>query len=532
MYRTFQTMAALLAILICSCQKEESPLTGQVENHPTQPVLGGNMVLGRKLENPYSVENMRKAFALLSPQAKSGIGQNAEEVIQTTHLYVKFSPQTEDEVDLLKLDTTLELYAYPLDYEILNDPLQDNIYVNFTYQDGKPCDYYAAVRVNKTLPSGVKYEILEELFIPDEYSDENPPILTRSGQSMDENFIETLVEESLKLTGNWKNDNVETKGRSKWRPAGNITYYDEVKKKKLGVEGLKVRAKRWFTTHTGFTDANGHFECDGRFKRQADYSFSFEREHFHVRDMEISHNNLKGDWNYHMVRENKTSGTIPTVSPFTYATIFRAAYHYCYKNIHGLQRPPTQEKLRAKIKIDPVNKTDNANGVFSSGFFMGISAKHIEIYNHHNRIDEIYATTIHELAHSAHWVRNRDFYVKRIQDIVKESWARGVQNYLTTDVYPEYSGGTYNRCQYTGIVEDLMDAANKTRKSKYYYENGNNWNEKEKSYTDRVSGYTITQIENALNGAATWEEWKNNIKKINNNTKQYVDEAFNYWNTK
>ena len=78
MYKTFQTMAALLAILICSCQKEESPLTGQVENHPTQPVLGGNMVLGRKLENPYSVENMRKAFALLSPQAKSGIGLKSD----------------------------------------------------------------------------------------------------------------------------------------------------------------------------------------------------------------------------------------------------------------------------------------------------------------------------------------------------------------------------------------------------------------------------------------------------------------------
>lgn len=74
MYRTFQTMAALLAILICSCQKEENPFTGHVENPPTQPVLNGNMVLGRKLENPYSVENMRKAFALLSPQAKSGIG--------------------------------------------------------------------------------------------------------------------------------------------------------------------------------------------------------------------------------------------------------------------------------------------------------------------------------------------------------------------------------------------------------------------------------------------------------------------------
>ena len=44
MYKTFQTMAALLAILICSCQKEESPFTGHVENPPTPPVRGGNMV--------------------------------------------------------------------------------------------------------------------------------------------------------------------------------------------------------------------------------------------------------------------------------------------------------------------------------------------------------------------------------------------------------------------------------------------------------------------------------------------------------
>jgi hypothetical protein len=47
---------------------------------------------------------------------------------------------------------------------------------------------------------------------------------------------------------------------------------------------------------------------------------------------------------------------------------------------------------------------------------------------------------------------------------------------------------------------------------------------------DRVNGYTINQLEQALIGARTWWQWRDNIKnKYNNPTEIYLDELFNNW---
>jgi hypothetical protein len=48
---------------------------------------------------------------------------------------------------------------------------------------------------------------------------------------------------------------------------------------------------------------------------------------------------------------------------------------------------------------------------------------------------------------------------------------------------------------------------------------------------DRVSGYTIKQIENSLKNTNSWGEWKEHIKQQNpsNPTNQYIDELFNNW---
>ena len=47
---------------------------------------------------------------------------------------------------------------------------------------------------------------------------------------------------------------------------------------------------------------------------------------------------------------------------------------------------------------------------------------------------------------------------------------------------------------------------------------------------DRVSGYNINQIENALQNATTWNTWKSNLKNnYNNSTEQYLDELFANW---
>lgn len=47
---------------------------------------------------------------------------------------------------------------------------------------------------------------------------------------------------------------------------------------------------------------------------------------------------------------------------------------------------------------------------------------------------------------------------------------------------------------------------------------------------DKVSGYTLKQLQDALVGARSWSQWRDNIKnKYDNPTEMYIDELFNNW---
>ena len=46
----------------------------------------------------------------------------------------------------------------------------------------------------------------------------------------------------------------------------------------------------------------------------------------------------------------------------------------------------------------------------------------------------------------------------------------------------------------------------------------------------RVNGYTINQLEEAMINATSWNEWKNNIKSLyNNSIEKHLDELFANW---
>lgn len=124
---------------------------------------------------------------------------------------------------------------------------------------------------------------------------------------------------------------------------------------------------------------------------------------------------------------------------------------------------------------------------------------------------DVYATTIHEIAHASHWDLSGKIIFISTKTIVVESWARGVQWYLTRMIYSGYQP-PYNFGDYTGVVEDLIDGISSTT-----------------SY-DQVSGYTMNQIEQAVYGAKNWNDWKYNIKhKYENVTENQLDSLFNYW---
>jgi hypothetical protein len=77
--------------------------------------------------------------------------------VETSHLYVKFKPKTEEELDKLKKDSTLDLYSYPLDYEILQG---GSYYHDPSLPASQPTYQYASVLAGYNFPVGVDYEML------------------------------------------------------------------------------------------------------------------------------------------------------------------------------------------------------------------------------------------------------------------------------------------------------------------------------------------------------------------------------------
>ena len=270
--------------MIYSCNYDDS-----FEPEPKQVFPVSNITLGTKLENPYSVKNMRKAYENIKTQNLKNRTSSENVDIVATHLYVKFIPKTENELDIVKRDSTLVLYDYPLDYEIG----KGDVYRDPNVPKSQPTPQYCAVDINYQFTSKVEYEIIEELYIPDEDSDENKA--SRS-LGLSQNFIDQLVDEALIITGNLDEEaskNSINARRTSWRPAGTIKVWDdnlgtsrrviEYKTSKSydystcgrgglpcptvtttrvpvygtmtgsyqPLEGVEVRARRWFTTHIG-----------------------------------------------------------------------------------------------------------------------------------------------------------------------------------------------------------------------------------------------------------------------------------------
>jgi hypothetical protein len=524
--RTWGTLAVLvLAFFSCENKKDVLPISGN--NDDGQTTANSEMTqLIKKLENPYAVKNMQKAYDNLQ---KSNARISTEGLdVTTTHLYVKFKPKNNQELEILKDDSTLVLYSYPMDYEIS----QGSYYHDPSIPDSLPTYQYCSVPADKKLPNGVAYEVLEKLYIPDENKDG----ASANQRKASDESVTALVDEALRITGNLEPTPANARvTASSWRPAGRVRVWDDVNNTWKGVEGVIVKARRWFTTHQGMVDGNGNYSCDGTFKRDANYSLDWERYDFALRESWLDGANIngpkkEGNW------DNDFRG-LGDKNAF-HAKVFMGAYHYYYKDIKGLRRPPQNGFWKTQMHIRCYNEEGKVNGSHApSRRFLGLGNA-IHIYNQQIndpaiKIMDIYATTVHELAHASHWNMDKDSYNCMNDEncgivccsgelIVAESWARGVQWELTKDIWKWYEP-SYGRKKlgnspskpswysYTGVVQDMIDS--------------------QFGSDDLVDGYTIRQIEDALQGQKTWNGWRDNIKnKYNNGTENKIDHLFDYWN--
>ncbi len=407
--------------------------------------------LSNKLKNPYSLKNMRIAYGNLTKEERS---INIE--IEASHYYVKFIPKDEAEMDILKQDSTLDLYDFPLN----RDSVPEGAYHDPEVPTGQPTYQYCAVKIDYPFPN-LEYEILEELYIPEE-------INRLKGNN---STVDRLVYEALRITDNLKDVKVNNKrglfSVDRWRPAGSVRVWDEnigftngtrkvfshweyydcsgngtgggsdlttarmtckravyiyytqtIKGSYVPVQGAIVRARRWFRTAKGAVEPDGRFLCDKRFLGDFRYIIYWERYDFVIKSAisEIARYwgpKQKRDWNLR-IRDGTQK---------YYATIFRAAFHYYFDNISGLRRPPENSFWKMKLKIKALDKRDEDNGDFwAARRFLD---SHIHIHNPQRNSLSVYSSVIHEMAHASQWNMIRSDY-KHADKILKESWARGI----------------------------------------------------------------------------------------------------------
>ncbi|MBY0477799.1 MAG: hypothetical protein K2Q24_09155 [Chitinophagaceae bacterium] len=245
------------------------------------------MLLGMQLPNPYSIPNMVETY---------NIYYSVNLVtLPVTHYYVRFSPTNETQLTLLEDSLEVEIFDYPMDYEVLQDG-------DFYQQPGKGTedmpDFFAVVPNNFQFPTGVPYVILEDLHFP-----HDDPVLEALAESIaagaqyssyrinntEPAIMMTRIENNSQLVnqnncecfpnpenldcippdpdciipppppppGGWQ---PPTPGPAPANtPSGYIRYQDNVANIDRPLRGVEVIAKRGRKTARAYTDNNGFF---------------------------------------------------------------------------------------------------------------------------------------------------------------------------------------------------------------------------------------------------------------------------------
>ncbi|WP_158837209.1 hypothetical protein [Polaribacter sp. L3A8] len=286
-----------MGILIYSCQ-DEIETTQQPKLTLSEELASesdGEIILGEKLENPYSVKNMRLALkSLKEKQQKSSKNYSAKTLnddldIQSTDYYVKFWVENDEQKTLLLADS-LNLSIIPLDVEIKQE---GDYFVDENTEIEQAQWLYTSVVKDYQFHQEVSYEKIEDLFLieesgpeeeeGDQDEDETTTTTIAGKSSISKSFLYDLEDEALRITNNWEEPENEpdTKNglaarRSKRKPKGVIEVINTTNGRPDPVVGVKVKTRRWFKWAKGWTNSNGEYEVNRGYRRDVHYTVVFK----------------------------------------------------------------------------------------------------------------------------------------------------------------------------------------------------------------------------------------------------------------
>ena len=324
--------AAICCALTFSCS--ESILSGPADSPDESSVTKSSqgvpsaqsstpMILGEKLNNPYALEVMQTAVESLTPEGKP------VPTLMVTDLYVRFLPKDSAELTVLYDVEKLELFDYPLDYEIL---VEGDYYHDPSIPEGNPTWLYTTVSPDYDFPD-VEYEILETCYIPQESSAKSSTSATFSP--------EDLEREAYRLAGLDSMWIDEPLTRAAEYPSGRFTVYDTYNQEYVPVKGVKIRVHNIIKWATAYTDQNGYYTIGKKYRTNVHYAMIFKN----TKGFKIW-----GNWAMfapanHNMRFQSNSGYSDDFDTYSnawdWATINNAAYDYynfCLQE--GISLPP------------------------------------------------------------------------------------------------------------------------------------------------------------------------------------------------
>ena len=456
---------SLILTLLCieSCSYLDRDGLGKDIEETRPEVFHDMIVLGDKLDDPYTVENVEAALAEVYPTKAGRV------VIKATDLYVRFLPSDDSDYELLE-SMGVNMTDHPLDYEIVKE---GDYYHDPSLGENEITWQYAVVTPDFRFPAGIRYEILDECYI----ADNGAP--TRGYDDIDWSLVER---EAFRLTGNSGMLPLETKGDGLARtPSGTIRVVDDRHENGMpeGLAGVKVSCNSFVKFAHAYTDVDGNYEMDKPFTSDVRYRIVFQNK----TGFAIGLNKVLVPASTSTLGKNGPEGVSITIDKtsdrklFTRSVVNNAAYDYffrCGENGKEITAPPAN--LRFWI-FQPLEQSGammlQQGGMIDDTFigkFLGDYADLAKMFlpditlgvKGLDEYSSIYSLAVHELAHASHfsqagkqyWNKYADYIMKSFLETggvlygtgagensgyceIGEMWAYYMQNRLFKDRYGE-----------------------------------------------------------------------------------------------
>lgn len=407
-------LVKILPLFLMCAACDGNMLSPAVMDEPRVMVEDSNMiVLGEKLDDPYTVANMSRALESLYGTKSSRVP------IEPTDYYVRFLPKNEAEFELLR-SLGLEMVDHPVDYRILRE---GDYYHDPEVEEGKITWQYAVVSKDFVFPKKVRYEILDECYL-----------VENAGGGTKADWVDwaAVEREAYRLTGNEAMLAGQTKsGDGSGVPVGKVTIFDESKGEYVGVKGVKVSCNRFVKFASAFTDEEGNYNLGKSFSTDVRYRLMF----LNKMGFRIGFNLILLPASVSSFGEHGPEGCDITVDGnsdkilFGRCAVNNAGYEYyndCEKT--GIRKPPANLRLwlfkNLSCSSAPMLQQGTIIDNSLIGEYFGDYTFLIKMFlpditmglRDSNDYAAIYSHAIHEMAHASHFmqvgIKYWDAYIK------------------------------------------------------------------------------------------------------------------------